>query len=110
MSLKTKDAASRNPSHTVTETVIHVTRDGEWLLPEEFRVLALSAANAHGNLIVDLDGVDHLDASASQILLALAVERKRRGRGLGLENVSTHLSHWFEYAGGREHISPEREA
>jgi hypothetical protein len=38
------------------------------------------------------------------------VERKKRGRGLGLENASTPLSHWFEYAGGREHISPEREA
>jgi anti-anti-sigma factor len=110
MSLKRKGAASRNPSQTVTDAVITATRDGEWLLPEEFRALALSAANADGNLIVNLEGVDHLDTSALQILLALAVERKRRGRGLGLENVSTPLSRWFEYAGGREHISPEREA
>ncbi len=89
---------------------MNVTRDGEWLLPEEFRALALSAADADGDLIVNLEGVDHLDASALQILLALAAERKKQGRGMGLENASTPLSRWFEYAGGREHISPEREA
>jgi len=110
MSLNGKHAASGNPSGTVTETVILVTRDGEWLPPRDFHALALSAADVDGNLTVNLEGVDYLDASALQILLALAVQRKQRGRGLGLENASTALSRWFEYAGGREHISPEREA
>jgi anti-anti-sigma regulatory factor len=110
MSLKKKRVESGGPSQTVTETVIHVTRDGDWLPPQEFLDIALSAAGTEGNLTVSLQAVDHLDASALQILLALAVERKKRGKGLRLADTSLALSRWFEYAGGRENISPEREA
>jgi len=110
MSLKRKHVASANPRPTVTDTVIHVTRDGDWLPPQEFRAIALAAAPTDGNLTVSLQAVDHLDASALQILLALAVERKKQGKGLRLTDTSLALSRWFEYAGGRENISPEREA
>ncbi len=110
MRLKRKHTDKRGQKPTVTETVINVTRDGDWLPPDEFRAVALSAAQADGNLTVNLQGVDHLDAGALQILLALAAERKKRGGGLCLANASTSLSHWFEYAGGRENISAEREA
>jgi anti-anti-sigma factor len=110
MSLKKKRVGSANPNQTVTETVINVTRDGDWLPAQEFRAIALSAAGTEGNLTVSLQAVDHLDASALQILLALAVERKKRGKGLRLADTSLALSRWFEYAGGRENISPEREA
>jgi anti-anti-sigma regulatory factor len=100
MILKKKNMVNRTPSPTVTETVIHVTREGEWLPPEEFQAIALSAIDAEGNLTVSLEGVEHLDASALQILLALAAERKKRGRALRLANASLALSRWFEYAGG----------
>jgi hypothetical protein len=110
MSLKKKRMGTTAPSPAVIESVIMVTRGGDWLLPEEFRSVALTAAGAEGNLTVDLQGVDHLDASALQILLALAAERKKHGKGLRLANTSLALSRWFEYAGGRENISPEREA
>lgn len=107
--MKKKHVESGNPSQTVTETVINVTRDGDWLPPQEFRAIALSAAATEGNLTVSLRAVDHLDASALQILLALAAERKKRGKGLRLTDTSMALSRWFEYAGKRENISPERE-
>jgi anti-anti-sigma regulatory factor len=94
----------------VTETVIYVTRDGEWLPPEEMHAVARSSANAEGNLTVNLRGVDHLDGSSLQILLALATERKRLGAPLTLAETSTQLSNWFEYAGERGNISPEFEA
>jgi len=110
MRLKRKSTNPGDAKAIATETVIDVARDGDWLPPEEFCAVARSAAQAEGNLTVNLEGVDHLDASALQILLALAVERKKRGRGLYLANVSPALSHWFEYAGGRESISAEREA
>ncbi len=112
MRLKRKptDSGDTKPTATATETVIDVIRDGDWLPPEEFRAIALSAAQAEGDLTVNLQGIDHLDASALQILLALAAERKKRGKGLYLANASPTLSHWFEYAGGRENISAEREA
>lgn len=109
MSLKRKRVEQGNPSQTVTETVINVTRGGDWLPPQEFRAIALSAVGTEGDLTVSLQAVDHLDASALQILLALAAERKKRGRGLRLTDASLALSRWFEYAGGRENISPERE-
>ena len=89
-----------SPIATVTETVIFVTREGEWLPPEELRAIALSAVDTDGSLTVNLEGVEHLDASALQMLLALAAERKKRGKGLRLANVSLALSRWFEYAGG----------
>lgn len=92
--------AKSSPAATVTETVILVTREGEWLPPEELRAIALSAVDTSGDLTLNLEGVEHLDASALQILLALAAERKKRGQGLRLANASMALSHWFEYAGG----------
>jgi anti-anti-sigma factor len=70
------------------------------LPPEELLSLALASIEANGNLIVNLEGVDYLEASVLQILLALAAERKKRGAGLRLANVSPALSRWFEYAGG----------
>jgi|HubBroStandDraft_2_1064218.scaffolds.fasta_scaffold476112_1 anti-anti-sigma factor len=110
MSLTKKHTGTTTPGQAATESIIAVTRDGDWLSPEEFRSVALAAADADGNLTLNLQGVDHLDASALQILLALAAERKKRGKGLRLANISLALSRWFEYAGGRENISPEREA
>jgi anti-anti-sigma factor len=101
VSLKKKHMKGGKPRPAATETVIHVTRDGDWLPPEEFRTLALSAVGADVHLSVNLQGVDYLDASALQILLALAAERKKRGKGLRLTNASVALSRWFEYAGGR---------
>jgi anti-anti-sigma factor len=100
MTLKRKHMAKISPNPAVTETVILVTREGEWLPPEELRSLALSSVNTDGNLTVNLEGVEYLDASALQILLALAAERKKRGQALRLANASPALSHWFEYAGG----------
>jgi len=94
-----------SPIATVTETVILVTREGDWLPPQELRALALSAIDTDGNLTVNLEGVDHLDASALQVLLALAVERKKRGKGLRLANASLALSRWFEYAVEDTHLS-----
>ena len=109
MTLKRKHMEKASPIATVTETVILVTRDGEWLPPEELRAIALSAVDTDGNLTVNLEGVEHLDASALQMLLALAAERKKRGKGLRLANASLALSRWFEYAGGGTHISLEYE-
>ena len=108
--MKPKPIETGDTIPTATETVIDVTRDGDWLPSDEFCAAARSAAQVEGDLTINLQGVDHLDASALQILLALAVERKKRGRGLYLANASTSLSHWFEYAGGRDKISAEREA
>jgi anti-anti-sigma factor len=93
----------------VAETVIRVTHEGNWLPAEQLRTVALSALNTKGRLILNLQEVDHLDADALQILLALARERKKQGGALTLAEVSTSLARWFEYAGARD-ISPEHVA
>jgi hypothetical protein len=65
VSLKKKHAESGNRSQTVTETVINVTRDGDWLPPQELRAIALSAAGTEGDLTVSLQAVDHLGDHAA---------------------------------------------
>jgi anti-anti-sigma factor len=100
MTVKRKHMPKSSANATVTETVILVTREGEWLPPEELRALALSSVNTEGDLTVNLAGVEYLDACALQILLALAAERREHGQALRLANASPALSHWFEYAGG----------
>jgi anti-anti-sigma factor len=51
------------------------------------------------NLVLDLRDIDYLEASALQIVLAIAAEQRRRGRHLQLVNASAELGRWFELAG-----------
>ncbi len=95
-----KHNANRAAIRAAAETVVALARGGDWLPLEELRAVALSAAGERGGVTLNLEGVDHLDASVLQILLALAAERKKRGGALRLANVSPPLSRWFEYAGG----------
>lgn len=81
---------------------IDVERSGDWMPAEELRAAALGAIEAGNDVTLNLGGIDHLDASALQILLALGAEQKRRGRRLEVANTSPHLRQWFEYAGAAE--------
>jgi anti-anti-sigma factor len=83
-------------------TVVEVERSGDWMPVEELRAAALAALEAGNDVSLHLDGIDHLDASALQILLALVAEQKQRGRQLELANTSSHLRQWFDYAGAAE--------
>jgi len=51
------------------------------------------------DVTANLGNIDHLDASALQILLALDAEQKKQGWNLEIANASQHLWQWFEYAG-----------
>lgn len=81
---------------------IDVGQSGDWISAEELREAVLAALEGNRDVIVNLGNVNHLDASALQILLALDSEQKRRGRQLGLTNASAHLRQWFEYAGAAD--------
>lgn len=72
---------------------------------EELRDAALGALEAGGDVTANLAKVDHLDASALQILLALDAEQKKKGRKLKLENASPRLRQWFDLAGVAGHFS-----
>jgi anti-anti-sigma factor len=62
----------------------------------------LSAEEPAHDLVLDLDGLEHLDASVLQVLLAMDAEQHRRGGALHLEHVSHRLEQWFGYAGAAE--------
>ena len=66
---------------------------------EELWEAAKAALNEGKDVTFNLDKIDHLDASALQILLALDAEQKKNGRHLQLVKASPNLRHWFEYSG-----------
>jgi anti-anti-sigma regulatory factor len=92
--------AEQNPE----QTCIEVERSGDWMPVEELRDAMLVAVAAGHDVTLNLARIEHLDASALQILLALETEQKKHGRRLELGNVSPHLRQWFEYAGAIEYL------
>jgi anti-anti-sigma regulatory factor len=104
--VKKKDASRLHAKKEPDQTSIEVERSGDWMPVEEFRAAALAASRSGNNMTVNLDRIDHLDASSLQILLALDVEQKKQGATLQLAKPSPHLRHWFEFAGAAEHFFP----
>jgi anti-anti-sigma factor len=80
-------------------SVLEVERLGDWMPVEELREAALKVLSEGEDVTLNLKNVDHLDASALQILLTLGMEQKKRGRQLDLINVSPQLRQWFGYSG-----------
>ena len=88
--------------------MIHAVRDGEWMAADEFRALALEAVESGNDVQLQLEGLDRLDTSALQILLALDGQLRAAGRKLELRQVSARLREWFALAGAEEQFfSPD---
>jgi ABC-type transporter Mla MlaB component len=85
--------------------VIDVARAGDWMPVEDLRQAALAALAAGAEVTVNLDGIEHLDASSLQILLALEAGQRGLGRHLQLTKASSHLQQWFQYAGATDQFS-----
>ncbi len=103
---RSRDTQAEPPMGAPAVT-LHAARSGQWIEAEAIRRWAVeqpeppagaSPANAP-ELILDLSGLEHLDTSALQILLALDREQRQRGGQLRLENPSASLRRWFDYAG-----------
>ena len=58
---------------------------------EELKQVALEVVAEGKDIVLNLDGVDHLDASLLQILLALNAEQTKQGCNLRLLNASQLL-------------------
>jgi anti-anti-sigma factor len=84
---------------SVVRTSIAAGRAGDWRPADELRLAALEAARSAGEVTLNLDNLDYLDASALQILLALDREQKNRGQQLSLAHVSPSLMQWFDFSG-----------
>ena len=70
---------------------------------EEFRNEALGAIS-EGDITLDLDSVDYMDASSLQVLLAVNAEQRNRGRHLVFANASPAVLEWFEWTGAAQHL------
>lgn len=86
---------------------LHAGRSGEWMEASALRLRAIelfagSPDAPASDLVLDLEGLDHLDASALQVLLAIAADQRRRGGALQIEHISASLQQWFGYAGAAE--------
>lgn len=79
--------------------VVEVVRDGDWLAPEDLRGAAIEAAAANVDLAVNLEGVEYLDGSTLQTLLALVGDQGKRERKVVFVHASPALRQWFDLAG-----------
>jgi len=79
--------------------VVEAVRDGDWLPPGDLRAAAIEAAAAGADLAVNVEGVDYLDGSSLQTLLALGRDQAKRERKLVLVHASPALRQWFDFAG-----------
>jgi anti-anti-sigma factor len=75
---------------------------------EELREAGLTALLASKDMTLNLDRIDHLDASALQVLLAIEVEQENLGQHLHLVNASPRLLERFELSGAAGHFFGER--
>jgi anti-anti-sigma regulatory factor len=82
--------------------VIDAERSGEWMPAEELRDRAMTALAANTGMTLNVDRIDHLDASAMQILLAIEAEEMNLGHHLHLVNASPKLRQWFELSGAAD--------
>lgn len=78
---------------------MHAARSGQWMEAAAIRRWGLESRPDISMIVLDLEGLEHLDASALQVLLAIGHEQRRHGRDLRLKNVSEGLRRWFDYAG-----------
>jgi anti-anti-sigma factor len=79
--------------------LIDAERSGDWMPAEELWEAAQAAVSQGKDVTLNLDKIDHLDASALQILLALDAEQKKKGLHLQLAKASSNLRDWFDYSG-----------
>jgi anti-anti-sigma regulatory factor len=102
---KIEPTAEPQEEHPLEHAQIDAGRSGDWMPAQELKVAVLAALESNCGVTINLDRIDHLDASAMQILLALDLEQKRRGKDLQLINASANLQRWFEYSGSASHFS-----
>jgi len=97
------ESSQAEPAAAAASTTLHAARSGQWVEAEAMRRWAMeqlgSPAGPTRELVVDLGGLEHLDASALEVLLAIRAEQRVRNGVLRLVHASHGLRRWFEYAG-----------
>jgi len=76
--------------------------EGEWLPAEDFQRLAIEAASDPDGVEIHVQGLDHLDCTALQVLCALRRKLLADGRIFRLAALSPTLLSAFALAGAGE--------
>jgi len=71
-------SATSRTERNVEQILIKVERSGDWMPVEELWQAVRAAVEAGHDVTLDLGRIEHLDASALQVLLALDAEQKSR--------------------------------
>lgn len=82
--------------------MIQVNRTGEWMAAEELRAELLSLEQSNVPLL-DLAGIDYLDAACLQVIIAFQ-KRGNKATAMRCRNLSPALSDWLRYAGAVEYL------
>jgi anti-anti-sigma regulatory factor len=86
------------PASLVELKAMHAS---ETVPAEQLRLHALDLLESNVDLTVDFTGMESLDLSTLQVLLALEIEQAEKNLRLCLAGVSPGLLRWFEYAGAQ---------
>jgi anti-anti-sigma factor len=105
--MKTRKSSMPDMEQPAGPAVIEIGRSGESMSAEELREASLQILSEGKDVALSFNGVDHMDASLLQVLLAFCAEQKTQQRNLVLVNVSPHLRQWFEYAGAASDLLSE---
>ncbi len=82
--------------------MIQVNRSGEWMAAAELRaeLLALGAASVP---LLDLAGIDYLDAACLQVIIAFQ-KKDHEAAPMECRNLSPTLDGWLRFAGAMEYL------
>jgi anti-anti-sigma factor len=105
--MKTRKSSMPDIEQPAGPVVVEIGRSGDSMPAEELRVAALQGMAEAKDMTLSFSGVNHMDASLLQVLLAVCAEQKMQQRNLVLVNVSPHLRRWFEYAGAAGNLLSE---
>ena len=98
------DAVDKAVQLTVTES------SGDWIPPDLLQEAAIAAWRKGTDVKVSLESVEHLDASALQILIALAASLQRDSHKLELIDPPAALERWFRLTGATAWLRPTSDA
>ncbi len=86
--------------------MILVNRSGEWMAAEELHaeLLALESASVP---VLDLDGIDYLDAACLQVIIAFQ-KNGNQAAAMECRNLSSALGGWLRCAGAAEYLRESR--
>jgi len=82
--------------------MIQVNRAGEWMAAEELKSELLDWKDQNHAPVLDLAGINYMEASCLQVIVAFQNGNPDKGQALTFENISPGLREWIKFAGATD--------